>query len=290
MLPDIRLGPSRTDADDRSDSGLSPTSVPTINTRQAEFSRSPASHKRRRLSSEEENGTEQREAAIPRLERWTPPHPSQRSESAAISPRPSELSRRTSTFSDSWTTQSQPTRTSPYLSAGQISGVQTPPYEIQRSEWHSGRPTLPSLQTLTQSATMPKPRSSFGEYALDSSRTTAQPFHPHSAFDPPMSYHPQVTFTYGYQQPRGQSYSGPSYSSSHDRTPFSASAHQGYAPAGYGYAEGEGDNKQRKRRGNLPKETTDKLRSWFVAHLQHPYPTEDEKQELMRQTGLQMSK
>lgn len=49
------------------------------------------------------------------------------------------------------------------------------------------------------------------------------------------------------------------------------------------------DTKMRKRRGNLPKETTDKLRSWFVAHLQHPYPTEDEKQELMRQTGLQMS-
>ncbi|KAG5924361.1 hypothetical protein E4U42_004653 [Claviceps africana] len=50
-----------------------------------------------------------------------------------------------------------------------------------------------------------------------------------------------------------------------------------------------GDSKQRKRRGNLPKETTDLLRSWFVAHLQHPYPTEDEKQELMRQTGLQMN-
>lgn len=50
-----------------------------------------------------------------------------------------------------------------------------------------------------------------------------------------------------------------------------------------------GDNKQRKRRGNLPKETTDKLRAWFVAHLQHPYPSEDEKQELMRQTGLQLN-
>src|SRR5262249_49915847 len=49
-------------------------------------------------------------------------------------------------------------------------------------------------------------------------------------------------------------------------------------------------SKQRKRRGNLPKETTDKLRSWFMAHLNHPYPTEDEKQDLMRQTGLQMSK
>jgi hypothetical protein len=54
-------------------------------------------------------------------------------------------------------------------------------------------------------------------------------------------------------------------------------------------ALGMGDSKQRKRRGNLPKETTNKLRSWFVAHLQHPYPTEDEKQVLMRQTGLQMS-
>ncbi len=52
---------------------------------------------------------------------------------------------------------------------------------------------------------------------------------------------------------------------------------------------GMGDAKQRKRRGNLPKETTDKLRTWFVAHLQHPYPTEDEKQDLMRQTGLQMN-
>lgn len=49
------------------------------------------------------------------------------------------------------------------------------------------------------------------------------------------------------------------------------------------------DSKQRKRRGNLPKETTDKLRAWFAEHLHHPYPSEDEKQELMQQTGLQMS-
>jgi hypothetical protein len=60
-----------------------------------------------------------------------------------------------------------------------------------------------------------------------------------------------------------------------------------YGDMGHG---GAGDTRQRKRRGNLPKETTDKLRAWFVAHLHHPYPTEDEKQELMRQTGLQMSK
>ncbi|KAI2642873.1 hypothetical protein GGS21DRAFT_196728 [Xylaria nigripes] len=50
-----------------------------------------------------------------------------------------------------------------------------------------------------------------------------------------------------------------------------------------------GENRHRKRRGNLPKETTEKLRAWFVEHLTHPYPTEDEKQELMRQTNLQMN-
>lgn len=79
-----------------------------------------------------------------------------------------------------------------------------------------------------------------------------------------------------------------------DRSPFSAGVYG--PPYGEYMRLGEmsvgmaGDSKQRKRRGNLPKETTDKLRAWFVAHLHHPYPTEDEKQELMRQTGLQLSK
>lgn len=47
--------------------------------------------------------------------------------------------------------------------------------------------------------------------------------------------------------------------------------------------------KPRRRRGNLPKDITDKLRAWFFSHLAHPYPTEDEKQQLMDATGLQMS-
>ncbi|CAD6505349.1 BgTH12-00840 [Blumeria graminis f. sp. triticale] len=49
------------------------------------------------------------------------------------------------------------------------------------------------------------------------------------------------------------------------------------------------ETKPRKRRGNLPKDTTDKLRAWFMSHLAHPYPTEDEKQQLMDATGLQMN-
>ncbi|OAA44816.1 homeodomain-containing protein [Metarhizium rileyi] len=102
-------------------------------------------------------------------------------------------------------------------------------------------------------------------------------------------------YSYAYQHPaRFQSLSVNSIRS-YGRGPFSAGAACGppysdmsrYSDLG-GINVG-GDTKQRKRRGNLPKETTDKLRSWFVAHLQHPYPTEDEKQELMRQTGLQMN-
>jgi hypothetical protein len=74
-----------------------------------------------------------------------------------------------------------------------------------------------------------------------------------------------------------------------DRSPFTSRT---YFPerSEIGEASGMEATKHRKRRGNLPKETTDKLRAWFVAHLHHPYPTEDEKQELMRQTKLQMSK
>lgn len=62
------------------------------------------------------------------------------------------------------------------------------------------------------------------------------------------------------------------------------------AEMGIGHGAGFGvDTRNRKRRGNLPKETTDKLRSWFLEHLHHPYPTEEEKQEMVRETGLLMS-
>lgn len=42
----------------------------------------------------------------------------------------------------------------------------------------------------------------------------------------------------------------------------------------------------RRRRGNLPKHVTDVLRNWFRDHLEHPYPTEDDKQMLMNKTEL----
>lgn len=142
------------------------------------------------------------------------------------------------------------------------------------------------------SAAAPPPPMATAEY---SPRYTAPP-------PPPPSY------DYSYRQPSHHAY---------DRTPFTGTTTAVSTPAGYtrggsvsagssvsyatapgaeyarypdlGHLGMGGDSKQRKRRGNLPKETTDKLRSWFMAHLSHPYPTEDEKQDLMRQTGLQMS-
>ena len=225
----------------------------------------------------------------------SPPRPQQRSHSAAMSPS-SSVRRPSAAFS-----AASSSRTSPYISSGPLPGLRSPPnpYEVSAQAAPEWRPTLPSLPSLTLAhpAAVPRGRTGFNEYALDSTRTGAQTYPQISTavFDPPVpSYHPQTAFAYGYQQPRGQSYSGPSdYSLTHDRTPFTSAHHGIYPGSSYPYGmdvnETGQDSKQRKRRGNLPKETTDKLRAWFVAHLQHPYPTEDEKQELMRQTGLQMS-
>ena len=49
------------------------------------------------------------------------------------------------------------------------------------------------------------------------------------------------------------------------------------------------DRPARRRRGNLPKWATDILKQWFYDHIAHPYPTENEKQELCKITGLGMT-
>ncbi|OJJ40719.1 hypothetical protein ASPWEDRAFT_166783 [Aspergillus wentii DTO 134E9] len=49
------------------------------------------------------------------------------------------------------------------------------------------------------------------------------------------------------------------------------------------------DPKNKRRRGNLPKPVTDILRAWFHDHLDHPYPSEEDKQMFMTRTGLSIS-
>ncbi|KAK2740654.1 hypothetical protein FQN57_006024 [Myotisia sp. PD_48] len=50
-----------------------------------------------------------------------------------------------------------------------------------------------------------------------------------------------------------------------------------------------GDSREKKRRGNLPKPVTDMLRTWLWEHLDHPYPSEEDKQIFMNRTGLTIS-
>ncbi|KAI9227902.1 MAG: homeobox KN domain-containing protein, partial [Piptocephalis tieghemiana] len=41
-----------------------------------------------------------------------------------------------------------------------------------------------------------------------------------------------------------------------------------------------------RRGGHLPKSVTEHLRAWLLSHVEHPYPTEDEKMMLASETNL----
>lgn len=49
---------------------------------------------------------------------------------------------------------------------------------------------------------------------------------------------------------------------------------------------GTGGNIKKRQRSNLPKPVTAILKKWLAEHKKHPYPNEDEKCQLVRQTGL----
>ncbi|PMD18246.1 hypothetical protein NA56DRAFT_661521 [Hyaloscypha hepaticicola] len=289
IIPEIHLRAGRADGENRSSSassysltgGRAALVTPTA------YTQSPSLHKRRRLSSDDKQEIESRDHIISRTYR-SPSGPSQRSQSTATSPTTSAHRTNLVSTNENWAGSD---RSSPCAAARGLPTFDSS--NAARADWRPTLPSLPSL-TLNHSSAVSRGRNAPSDYALESSRLGAQTFPQLSTSQfghPVSSYHPALS--YGYQQPRGQSYSGPSsYPLSHDRTPFSNGHHSVYTGSSFPYRlerDDGNDSKQRKRRGNLPKETTDKLRAWFVAHLQHPYPTEDEKQELMRQTGLQMN-
>jgi Homeobox KN domain len=160
-------------------------------------------------------------------------------------------------------------------------------------------PSLPGLSLDQRASSIPRRHSgvlsSFSMEPVREARTYSQipayNHHPNSYHQQPPAPYPQQPGPYRLHQPSRQSFS--SNLISYDRTPFTNNHHSMSSYSGSGYVYGlsapESDTKTRKRRGNLPKETTDKLRAWFICHLHHPYPTEDEKQSLMSQTGLQIS-
>ncbi|KAI1062809.1 hypothetical protein LB507_005945 [Fusarium sp. FIESC RH6] len=253
---------------------------------------SPNSSKRRRLSIEREAESE-RVRQVPRL-CYSPDRESPRQ----ISPNlPIQAGAQ-----ENWPAS---TRTSPYLANG--STTHSASMEVgERAEPRSTLPSLPPPRSLERESVLvnrgavpapaPVPVSVSVPAPKESYISSHQPM-PHSRT--PISesgVSPYRESSYGYPYHHPTRYQSLSTGSAHsfDRTPFTPGAYntpyQDFVRFGdMGPASLSGDNKQRKRRGNLPKETTDKLRAWFVAHLQHPYPTEDEKQDLMRQTGLQMN-
>uniref|UniRef100_UPI003AAD7A9F homeobox protein PKNOX1-like n=1 Tax=Centroberyx gerrardi TaxID=166262 RepID=UPI003AAD7A9F len=46
------------------------------------------------------------------------------------------------------------------------------------------------------------------------------------------------------------------------------------------------ENSSKNKRGVLPKQATNVMRSWLFQHIGHPYPTEDEKKQIATQTNL----
>ncbi|KAK0622854.1 hypothetical protein B0T14DRAFT_494426 [Immersiella caudata] len=259
--------------------GYGPSALPT-----PDYIHSPNHSKRRRLSSGEER--EDRASQVPRLYNTSPRRerefqlPSSRGMSPTVPLR---------SVTESWTS---PSRTSPFLpQTGSFTSMRESAPPLETTERLAPRPMLPRLPNMDfdrGSANLPRIRGRSDDN-YDGLK--------HSPMGRPLESagpsHYRSGSMYNYHHPsRVQSLSLGSVQM-YDRTPFSPSGYGPSYPEHMRYSEmggmGHGDNKQRKRRGNLPKETTDKLRHWFMNHLNHPYPTEDEKQKLMQQTGLQMN-
>lgn len=159
-----------------------------------------------------------------------------------------------------------------------------------------GAAPLPLLYNSHHQPNQPTYMSSYEHDMMRSQQTT--PDYPRYSSAPIMSSTPYQSSSPGaqYSQPNYYSHSGAyaqpprpqtAYSARHPvpadaRSPFSPPVH----PGELGMGHSERGRPGGRRRGNLPKQVTDLLRNWLNKHLHHPYPTEDEKQMLMSQTGL----
>ncbi|GFF26719.1 isoform D of homeobox protein homothorax [Aspergillus udagawae] len=88
-------------------------------------------------------------------------------------------------------------------------------------------------------------------------------------------------------QPQYPSYPGVIYQS--DSEQASSQSLPPSQQSNFGILGDSVDSKNKRRRGNLPKPVTDILRAWFHEHLDHPYPSEEDKQMFMTRTGLTIS-
>ena len=81
-----------------------------------------------------------------------------------------------------------------------------------------------------------------------------------------------------------------SYASMYGEVEYSPQSANGVPQSSnYGMLADANNQRDKRRRGNLPKQVTDILRAWFHEHLDHPYPTEEDKQMFIARTGLSIS-
>ncbi|EPE28630.1 Homeo [Glarea lozoyensis ATCC 20868] len=165
-------------------------------------------------------------------------------------------------------------------------------------------PALPGLKPHTRAESLQPTRMYDYNYEpVRETRTYPQmltaPLDPppvHNQYTVPTVHQRSASFAYHPQQANQyyspiQHHSVP-YAPSQERTPFSSNPqHLNTYSNGHSYGANEPPNETapRRRRGNLPKEVTEILREWFHSHLHRPYPTEEEKLELMARTGLQIN-
>ncbi|KAF3402853.1 Homeobox protein TGIF2LX [Talaromyces pinophilus] len=164
--------------------------------------------------------------------------------------------------------------------------------DLQSSNRHHDRPMTPYDGAPSRSGSRagrgyrtsteedPRYRSSSGGGAMYGSQ---------NAYDP----------RYAQQPYQGSSYPSSNHSNQSNDYDYPASSpmggHSHTLPASSGNfgvmgASGDSlDSRGKRRRGNLPKPVTDVLRAWFHEHLDHPYPTEEDKQIFMSRTGLSIS-
>jgi hypothetical protein len=189
-------------------------------------------------------------------------------------------------------------------------------HQIQPNAQHIQHqsPNLPSLRHMRTD----RPNSSMDNYAIPLPCGDGYGYNYANGYEPEHSrYSSRRTPVHDQAQRSHQSYSesngnGTLFPSAQTRHLAAYDASKGYVPLSAGYIDAEysphsphqgngapypnfgvlsdsGDSRSKKRRGNLPKPVTDILRAWFREHLDHPYPSEDDKQKLIARTGLTIS-
>ncbi|KAJ1651579.1 Homeobox protein tos8 [Dispira simplex] len=171
----------------------------------------------------------------------------------------------------------------------------TPPASVITLDMSPGNSTSMMLSSMTSGVLNP---------TLTSTGAGAtQPFFLPQQSNPTMTYVPRTHPAYATIDAAGLGLAGeptrraPSYSMGTSHMPYRhsnpgtirTSLHHNRTANGNGSAASPYKPNTKRRRGNLPKPVTAILKAWLLEHVKHPYPTEEEKCALAKQTNLSLN-